>query len=84
MITIDATQGLDADVVMRMVKQAVMPGVPDALKQQAEHDMDAVVGRSELSAERECIRRIETQLGAIDAMLADTRAIIEDYKRTRA
>lgn len=83
MVTIDATQRLDPDAVMRMVKQAVMPGVPDALKQQAEHDMDAVIGRNERTAEQ-CIRNIETQLGMLDAMIADTRAIIEDYKRTHA
>lgn len=81
MITIDATQGLDPAKVMRMVKQAVMPGIPDALKPQAERDMDAVIHRGERTDERECIRQIEEHLRMIDSMVKDTRAVVEKFKR---
>jgi len=78
-VFIDATRGLDPAKVMDVVKAAVMPGVPDALKVQAEHDMNAAMKRH--SVERECIRKIETNLGMIEDMILDTRAMIERYKR---
>lgn len=34
--------------------------------------------------ERECISRVEEQLRAIDAMVADTREVIEKFKHEQA